>query len=166
VIVGEGSAKAACQALVCDRAIPNVLFRSEPNPAKVARVQAMADVFILPMRPGGAATSTPSKCISYMLSGRPIVAAVDDDSDAADDLRAGACAWLCAPGDIKSLSATMRVAATSTPEERQRMGRSGRQCALERFSRETCLDRLTTVIEASARLPSDDDTARAGQSTA
>jgi glycosyltransferase involved in cell wall biosynthesis len=150
VIVGEGSAKAACQALVRDRAIPNVHFRSEPDSAKVARVQAMADAFVLPMRPGGAATSTPSKCISYLLSARPIVAAVDIESDVADDLRRAGAAWFCPPGDEARLAQTLREAVTTPTERRATMGAAGRSYARREFSREVCLPRLAAILEAVA----------------
>jgi glycosyltransferase involved in cell wall biosynthesis len=151
VVVGEGSAKAAYETLVRHLGLTHVLFRSEPDPAKVARVQSMADVLVLPMRCGGSLTSTPSKCISYLLSGKPIVAALDAESDVGDDLRHARCAWFCPPEDVAQLVGVLRKAAQCPPETRTAMGASGRAYALREFSRDTGLRRLVSIVEGVVR---------------
>jgi len=151
VIIGEGSLKPDCEALTRQLGLCNVLFRSEPDPNKVARLQTMADVFVLPTRKGAAISSTPSKCISYMLSGKPIVAAVDAESDVGDDLRMAGCAWLCSPEHQEDIAIAMKIAQKTTPEVRQSMGEQARRYALREFSRDVCLPRLVGIIEAAAR---------------
>jgi glycosyltransferase involved in cell wall biosynthesis len=147
VVVGEGAMKAKCQALVRDLHLDrSVLFRSEPDSAKVARVQSMADVFVLTARRGGALASTPSKCISYMLSGKPIVAAVDAESDTADDLRSADCAWVCAPDDVPALAAALRAASVADAGRRRSMGASARSYAREHFAMSSCLPKLTAAM--------------------
>jgi lipopolysaccharide/colanic/teichoic acid biosynthesis glycosyltransferase/glycosyltransferase involved in cell wall biosynthesis/ribosomal protein S18 acetylase RimI-like enzyme len=151
VIVGEGSLKAYCLALVRALNLGNVLFRSEPDAAKVARVQAMADVLVLPTRKGAAVSSTPSKCIAYMLSAKPILAAVDADSDTADDLARGGCGWVVPPEDVQGISAAMRTALSTPPAERAAMGAHGRAYALATFGRDTCVERLVSAVCAATR---------------
>lgn len=151
VIVGEGSAKASCQALARSLGLDQVLFRSDPDATRVARIQAMADVFLLPMRRGGAISSTPSKCISYMLSGKPILAAVDAESDVADDLLAAGCGWLIPPEEVEPCAEVMAEARTALPERLHAMGASGRTYALAKFSREACLDELAAIIESAGQ---------------
>jgi len=146
VIIGEGSAKESCQRLVQDMGLANVLFRSEPDPQKVAQLQSMADVFLLTTKKGGAISSTPSKCISYMLSAKPIVAAVDPESDVADDLRNACCAWLCPPEDVESFANAMLIAESTPAVQRLEMGRSARDYALRNFSRQVGLQELERIL--------------------
>ncbi|HAL92550.1 MAG TPA: hypothetical protein DCM68_05945 [Verrucomicrobia bacterium] len=151
VIVGEGSAKASCMALARELGLQNVLFRSDPDAMRVARIQTMADVFLLPTRRGGALSSTPSKCISYMLSGKPILAAVDNESDLADDLRNAGCGWLCPPEEVGPFADAMGEAQAALPERFQSMGGSGRAYALVYFSREKCLGELAALLEMASQ---------------
>jgi glycosyltransferase involved in cell wall biosynthesis len=151
VIIGEGSMKKDCESLAYDLGVRWVLFRSEPDPARVARVQSMADAFVLPTRSGAALSSTPSKCISYMLSGKPIIAAVDEETDAADDLRDSRCGWLCRPGDVPGLRDLLQTALRTDLATRQAMGGRGRKYALANFSRQTCLQQVAGIVEESAR---------------
>lgn len=150
VIVGEGSLKKHCQEIVRSQALKNIWFRSEPDAAKVARVQSMADAFVLPTRRGGSISSTPSKCISYMLSAKPIIGAVDAQSDTADDLRSAECAWLCAPGDSSDLAGCMRAAREASLCTVREMGRSGRGYAMRCFAKDVCLPLMADIIESNA----------------
>jgi colanic acid biosynthesis glycosyl transferase WcaI len=153
VIVGEGSTKAGCQALVHSLGLTNVHFRSEPDPNRVAWVQTMADVCLLPMRKGGAVSSTPSKCISYMLSSKPILAAADAESDLADDLQTAQCGWVCPPENEAHMATAMRAAQEAPAAVRDAMGAGGNAYARHHFSRDACLPRIAAVIEAACQSP-------------
>lgn len=149
VIVGEGAAKERCARLISELRLENVLLRSEPDAGKVARVQSMADVFLLPTLAGVAASSTPSKCISYMFSGKPILAAVDAESDAADDLREAGCGWICAPEAIAAIGEAMGRCASIPVEEREAKGRSARRYAERTFGKGVGVGRLAGLCEAA-----------------
>ncbi len=151
VIVGEGSHRKRCKALVRELKLSNVHFRSEPDPNKVALLQSMADAFVLPTRKGAATSSTPSKCISYMLSGKPVIAAVDAVSDTADDMRAADCALLCEPEDVDHMATAICSLAETPQHTLDAMGARARDYALREFSRDTCLPRLSAIIEGAVR---------------
>jgi glycosyltransferase involved in cell wall biosynthesis len=151
LIVGEGSTKAECQRLARELALPNILFRSEPDAGKVARIQTLADVCLMPTVRGGATASTPSKCISYMFSGKPILAAVDEQSDAADDIRQADCGWVCPPEDVEAIADAMQRAAALPADARAVLGRNARQFARQHFSRETGVTALADIILGAAR---------------
>jgi len=146
VVVGEGSEKATCMKLVRELSLPNVLFRSEQDANRVARIQTMADVFLLPTCKGGATSSTPSKCISYMLSGKPIVASVDRDSDVADDLLHANCALICQPDNQAEFLQEMKRIIQMPADDRKKMSENGRSFALKTFDKMQALRRLEKII--------------------
>ena len=151
VIVGEGSVKAECQELVRNLGLKNVLFRSEPDAQKVARIQTMADVFLMPTRRGGATSSTPSKCISYMFSGQPVLAAVDAESDAADDIRSADCGWVCEPENDEAIAALMERCASLPAATLAGKGSRARAYAQATFGREAGVKALSEIILGVAR---------------
>lgn len=146
VIVGEGSAKEECRRLARQLGLRNVLFRSEPDANQVARVQTMADVFVMPTRRGGAITSTPSKCVSYMLSGKPILAAVDAESDAADDIRRADCGWVCEPENLDQIASFMERCAALPAGVLASRGGNAKAYALAHFGRESGVKALAEII--------------------
>jgi glycosyltransferase involved in cell wall biosynthesis len=151
VIVGEGSTRGECRKLAQQLGLRNVLFRSEPDAGRVARVQTMADMFVMPTKRGAAITSTPSKCISYMFSGRPILAAVDAESDAGDDIRTADCGWVCEPENLGEIASSMEQAAVLPAAVLATKGGNGRRYAQAHFSREAGVKTLMAVILEAAR---------------
>jgi glycosyltransferase involved in cell wall biosynthesis len=151
VIVGEGSSKNTCQRLAQNLNLRNVLFRSEPNANRVARVQTMADLFLMPTKRGGAITSTPSKCIFYMLSGKAILAAVDAASDVADDILRADCGWICEPENVDQIARLLEERATLPPGELAAKGSNGKAYAQAHFGRESGVKSLAEIILGAAR---------------
>ena len=73
------------------------------TPSEVAAKQSEADILVLCLKKGVAQTATPSKLTAYMLTGRPIVASVDTDSDCADIIRSTGCGIVVEPDDEDQL---------------------------------------------------------------
>lgn len=150
LIVGGGSCRDDCEQLAKRLQAENIRFISEPDAGRVPAVQALADVFLLPMRRGAAASSVPSKLVAYLFSGRPVLAAVDEDSDTADTIRRGGCGWIEVPEDAARLGAKMREVSRLPEPALAEMGARGREHAGRHFSRARCLGDLCAVIERAA----------------
>jgi glycosyltransferase involved in cell wall biosynthesis len=150
VVVGEGSEKARCMALVRELSVPNVYFVSEPRVEKVPALQSMANVLLLPTAGSAALSSVPSKLIAYLFSGRPVLALAPVESDTALTVRNAGAGWIGPVNDFDWLVDKLRVIRQIHPEELQRMGQAGRAYGFEHLGRSKGIQRLAGVILASA----------------
>ncbi len=150
LIIGDGSEKNACIELARRIGAPNIVFISDPDARNVARLQIMADVFLLPLKRGAGSSSIPSKLSAYMFSGRPVLAMIDEDSDTAAVIRDAACGWVGPPEDEQWLSAKMKEIVAMAPQKLLTFGANGREFALAHFSKTQGVRRLAQVVLAAA----------------
>ncbi len=107
---------------------------------------ASCDVGLVTLLPGLGAVSVPSKMIAYMAAGRPIIAAVDEDCDTADQVRGPGAGLVCPPGDPEALAAAV-VRLQSEPALRRRMGEAARVSFAQRFAKSVVLPRFCALLE-------------------
>jgi colanic acid biosynthesis glycosyl transferase WcaI len=123
VINGEGSAKSK---LVDDVAeLNNVRLGSYQPMTRLAEVLASGDVHVVPLRTGLGRVSVPSKTYSILASGRPIVAAIDLDTEVPRILAESGGGVSVPPDDVDSFVAALRDL-VEDPEAAAAMGRRGR----------------------------------------
>jgi colanic acid biosynthesis glycosyl transferase WcaI len=97
--------------------------------SELGRVFGSADLHVVPLKPGVAWSSVPSKLLSIFAAGRPAVVAAEKGSPAAALVIEASGGWVVDPGDEDALrSAT--VDALAHPEELAARGASARQWAL------------------------------------
>ena len=104
------------------------------TPDMVAKKQSEADILVLCLRKGVAQTATPSKLTAFMLSGRPIIASVDLDSDCANIIRESRCGQVVEPEDDESLSNAINDIASKSIEELNQLGKKTFDYAKENLS--------------------------------
>jgi hypothetical protein len=100
----------------------------------------------LPVRRGAAFTSIPSKLSSYLLSEKPVLASVDNDSESARVITAADCGWIVPPEETNRLADRMRAVARIPAGELAVRGRRGREYALEHLSKSRGVRRLAAVL--------------------
>jgi colanic acid biosynthesis glycosyl transferase WcaI len=149
LFVGEGRVKDDLQRRATERGLMNMRFLPLQPRAKVAEVQATADVSLVTLAPGRGRTSVPSKVVGYMAAGRPILGCVDSDCDTAEVIDAAACGTVVPPGDVDAIVAGIREFEAS-PSQRQEMGRRGRSYFEHAFARDACLGQYTQLVESLA----------------
>ncbi len=125
VIVGEGNAKADLKARAAAMGLSNVLFLPTQPREILPEVLAAADVHLVTLKRQMSTTSVPSKSYGIMASGRPMVAAVDPDSEVWQLVEAAA-AGLCVPPEDPVALARAVEALCDDPERRQRLGENAR----------------------------------------
>lgn len=133
-IVGDGPDKPHCEDL-CKQIGIRVSFDTV-TPDEVAKKQSQADLLVLCLKKGVAQTATPSKLTSYMLSGRPIVASVDLDSDCANIIRKAGCGLVVEPENEKELCDAITEIAGKSNYELNQLGRAAFEYAKDHLSRE------------------------------
>jgi putative colanic acid biosynthesis glycosyltransferase WcaI len=155
MIAGSGSDLDSCKRMVEQLQTGNVEFGGSFLEEQTFEILAAASILILPTQGDQSLVSMPSKLISYMMSGRPIVALACPESDLARVVNTSGCGWTVAPGDVDGLAQLIRTILPLESSELARRGSLGREYALAHFSTEACLPRLITVMEntVKARVP-------------
>ena len=145
-IYGGGAYKERCQAVVAESGVENVSF-SFVDRKEVPAVQARADVLVLALPKGNGTISLPSKLTSYMLSGRPVLASVDEDSTTAAYIRKSGSGLVVGPDDIQAMADAFRRLCEMSSEQLEEMGRNSREFALKNLTRAVNLPKVVSAVE-------------------
>jgi colanic acid biosynthesis glycosyl transferase WcaI len=127
LVVGEGSHRAPLESAAADR--PEVRFLDPVTAGRYPALLAAADVLVVLERPGYPDRTLLGRVRSSIRAGRPIVAAVDPDGEAAAALAAVPAAALVVPaGDPRALASAL-VHLRDDPEVTDRMSAAARAYA-------------------------------------
>lgn len=146
IIAGSGTMKNDLMEKTKKLNLKNIEFLTVPD-GNVPQTQAMADVLLLPIKKGAALSSIPSKLPAYMFSAKPVIAAVDYDSDTAEAIKNANCGWIVEPENALALKDIMQKTLNMSKEEMTNMGLKGRDYALRHFSKKSNLPKLVRIIE-------------------
>lgn len=141
IIAGSGSYKEHCKKLAEKYPDTDVEFMDVPD-GKVAEIQSIADVMLLPILKGSANTSIPSKLPAYMFSKKPVVVMADLDCDSALTVLKAKCGWIGEYGDSEWLKNTVNKILEIEVTKLQEMGSMGFCYAKENFSKSKNLTKL------------------------
>ena len=146
LLVGEGSAKEAARRQCDELGLRNVIFTTTQPVSEVSRVFASADVSLVTLRASMGRVSVPSKTYAIMASGRPVVAAVPEDSEVRQIVANAGCGVCVSPEAPTVLAATLSDLVTKG-EQLGVWGANGRRYVLDHFGRTTC----TSAYERALR---------------
>lgn len=147
-IYGGGNQKENCRQLVKDLGLTNVSFGFVSR-NEIPAVQSEASVLILALPTGNGNLCLPSKLTSYLLSGRPVLASVDQDSSTKRILEGEGCGKTVVPDDKEALVNGFKYFAELTSEEREQMGERSREYALKHLTRGVNLSLVINSIKES-----------------
>ena len=147
-IYGGGNQKENCQQLVKDLGLTNVSFGFVSR-NEIPAVQSDASVLILALPTGNGNLCLPSKLTSYLLSGRPVLASVDQDSSTKRILEGKGCGKTVGPDDKDALINGFKYFAKLTSEARENMGKTSREYALKHLTRDVNLSLVVNSIKES-----------------
>lgn len=108
-------------------------------------VLAAADVLLINERPGVMEMSLPSKLTSYLMSGRPVIAAVESEGATAREIRSSGAGVMVPPGDPQALRQAVRALGADARTAAE-LGRKGRKYAEEVLSARASLSQLRQVL--------------------
>jgi colanic acid biosynthesis glycosyl transferase WcaI len=151
LVAGAGSQLAACQALANTMTGQPVLFHSPWAAEETSEVLRAADILVLPTHKEQSLASVPSKLLSYMLSGRPVLATAIPGSDLANLVERSQCGWVVEPDRPDRLAETIREIMHLGAAELEDRGEKGRQFVLTHFSKDVCLPKVIQILEEAAK---------------
>ncbi len=123
VLNGHGAARAELMTAAAD--ISNIRF-VDPQPMdRLSELLASADLHLVPLRAGLGAVSVPSKAYSILAAGRPVLAAIDADTEI-PRIVAASGAGLVVPPDDEAVFVTAVREMISHPEALHEMGVAAR----------------------------------------
>ncbi|NSW52324.1 MAG: glycosyltransferase family 4 protein [Anaerolineae bacterium] len=148
LIAGGGSQLAFCVKEAAE--VGNVKFWSPWESDDTNKVLASGDVFLLPTVNDQSLASVPSKLITYMLAGKPVLALVHPDSEVARVITQAACGWVIPPVNepifLESISKIRSLPKSQLAE----LGKNGRNYALKHFTSDVCVPQVINIIEEVA----------------
>lgn len=144
LIYGSGNHKDICIELVKELGLKNVVF-DVVEKKQVSDVQSKVNVLVLALPNGNGGLCLPSKMISYMLSGRAILASVEK-SATTRYIREADCGIAVEPDNIELLADGFRKFAAMSIEKQNRLGKNSRLFAEARLMRKSNLPKVIDVL--------------------
>lgn len=146
VVAGSGSQVTACQDLARTMKTVQVHFHSPWETAETSKVLASADVLVLPTRGKQTLASVPSKLMSYLLAGRPVLAQALPGTDTARVIEEARCGWVVPPDDSAALTTKLAEICRLEKTSLDDIGARGREYALAHFTKEANLPKVVKII--------------------
>ncbi len=123
VLNGEGAARAGL--MQAASGLSNVRFVDPLPMERLSELLASADVHLVPLRTGLGAVSVPSKLYSILAAGRPVLAAIDADTEIPRILAASGAGVVVPPDHEEAFVAALQ-AMLADPVARTEMGAAAR----------------------------------------
>jgi colanic acid biosynthesis glycosyl transferase WcaI len=151
-LIGDGSYRHELEARAARLGLTNLNF--VPLQDDLPATLAAADVLVLAQRSRLIDSVAPSKLLSYMAAGKPVVAAVHEASEAGRMIREGQCGVVVPPEDPRALAAAL-IDLQRYPERRRSLGEAGRRYVAQHYKRSLVLNDWSTVIDAESKSRND-----------
>lgn len=145
VLVGDGSQRESL--MHAARSLPNVAFLPFQPEDDFPALLAAADALLLSERPSVADMSLPSKLTSYLVSGRPVVAAVAPGGASAGVIRASGAGVIVDAGRPEGILSAIRDL-LAQPSEASKLGKAGQAYAERELSQERALAAIEQFVVA------------------
>lgn len=148
VTVSEGPAVDLLRAAAHARGVPVVLLPFQPY-ERLPEVLGAGDVLVVLLEPDASAFSVPSKALSYLCAGRPIVGLLPSTNAAADLLeQAGSAVFAPTEASINAAAGWI-IDLWADPDRRRRLGASARTLAEVEFSPDRTAIRFEGILLAA-----------------
>jgi len=149
VFIGDGVDEDALRQMVRERQLHNVHFLGRQPAKEMPRFFALADALLVHLRRNPLFEITiPGKTIAYLACGRPILGVVSGDP--ADVIRQAGAGVICPQENPAALARTVRELCAMPAEQREAMGRSGRQAFLANYTRRVLVERYEALLRQVA----------------
>jgi glycosyltransferase involved in cell wall biosynthesis len=147
LLVGDGVEKNRLVHLSERMALANVTWLPMQPREAYPRILQASDVGLATLHANVKTPVVPSKILSVMASGRPVIAAMDPAGDAPRLINEAEAGFSLGAEDPKALAAAI-LQLYEDPALCQRLGENGRRYAVDHFSTQAVTDRYEQVFDA------------------
>ncbi|MGC8810748.1 MAG: glycosyltransferase family 4 protein [bacterium] len=145
LIVGDGVEKARLEAKTRQIGLDNVRFLPMQPREKYPAVLHASDASLVTLHAQVRTPVVPSKILSIMAAGRPVVAALNHESDASRLIDEAKCGICVPPEDPQALAEAV-LKLYHDASLREELGRNGRRYAEEHLSLDVCVERYEELL--------------------
>ncbi len=146
LIVGDGVEKARLEAKAQQMGLDNVRFLPMQPREKYPAVLHASDIGLVTLHAEVKTPVVPSKILSIMAAGRPVVAAMNLDGDGPRLIAEAQCG-LCVPPEDPQALAQAVLKLYHDPSLRQELGLNGRRYAEEHLSLDRCVAQYEALLQ-------------------
>jgi glycosyltransferase involved in cell wall biosynthesis len=149
LIVGDGVERPRLEAKAQQMGLDNVRFLPMQPREKYPAVLHASDIGLVTLHAEVRTPVVPSKILSIMAAGRPVVAAMNLDGDGPRLIAEARCGLCVPPEDPRALAQAV-LKLYHDPSLREELGRNGRRYAEEHLSLEACSGRYEELLQRIA----------------
>jgi colanic acid biosynthesis glycosyl transferase WcaI len=151
--VGQGPLKPGMEEEVRRRRLTNLTLLPFQPRQDLADMQSAADVMLLTTSAKIGFASVPSKLITYLAVGKPVICAVPEGTDVSALVRDRQLGLVVSAENAEALADAIVHMSSIEPSARAAIGRRARAVALERYSLESALARFDTLFVDMGLVP-------------
>jgi colanic acid biosynthesis glycosyl transferase WcaI len=145
LLVGDGNEKKKAQEKSRRIGLDNIIWLPMQPWSVYPKVLAASDVSMINLNPLLRTPVVPSKLISIMAAGRPVIASLPAESDARKIVKTVGSGICVDAGNAESLAEAIRTLA-SNPVLLEKFGRQGRAYVKSNFSQTVCTRKMESVL--------------------
>jgi colanic acid biosynthesis glycosyl transferase WcaI len=149
LLVGEGEERSAIEEALRQRELTNIRLLPLQPAETLAEMYSAADVLLLHQKAAVVDSVIPSKLLTYMAAGRPVLAAVSDKSETARYVQRANCGLIIHPEDPKAL-VEAALSLRMDPGLQSELGASGRAYVQQHFAKEKVLQKYDLLFSRYA----------------
>ncbi len=138
VLIGGGEELTAIEQAITQRKLQNIRMLPLQPVEMMAEMYSAADVLLLHQKAAVVDSVIPSKLLTYMAAGRPVLAAASQFSETARTVERAECGVIIQPEDPSAL-VQAAAALRNDPSAREKFGAKGRSYVQQHFTRERVL---------------------------
>jgi len=152
LLAGDGSSKVKMAEMIAKKELDNIVLLPVLPRERYVQFLYESDVCLLPLGSDTPLQTVPGKLADLMVSGNPIIAAVNKKGDAAHIIGKAGCGICVSPRDYKSFyEAVLKLYADK--DYRLKLGANGQRYAKQYYSRRSCTRQYMEVLNSSRRQP-------------
>ncbi|GGS58019.1 glycosyltransferase family 4 protein [Streptomyces cinerochromogenes] len=149
VVVNDGPAVPVLRDAAAARGVELTLLPFQPY-ERLSEVLGTGDVLVVLLDPDAGQFSVPSKTLSYLCAGRPVLGLMPADNLAARLLRQAGSAVFPPGEQALGAAATWVRDLLADPARAERLGKESRALAEREFALESCASRFETILQDAA----------------
>lgn len=146
VVFGDGTEKGKLEKRIADSGLTNIRLLPMQPMEKVSQVYSLGDASFVICKKGVGGGAFPSKAVSIMATGTPIVASFDLDSDLCRIVESEQVG-VCAGAEDVDAAVNAILSLYNDRQQCERMGHNARKLACDRFSKEAGTEARISVME-------------------